>query len=357
MKRRNILILFLLWLIMIRVSAQTYRMFTTENGLTSSLVNYIFEDRKGLIWIATEDGLNKYDGVKITSYRHKEDDDTSLASNYVSTLIEDAQGNLIVSTYSGLQIYRHDTDDFSPIGTTPNGKPLKVNINRLMLEKDGRLYGTGDISCEIRTKGKSGIEILQMNKPYFSNDITNEFTEKLNIRATLRYDDNHLLLGTDGDGVKLFNELQHTYIDYPLDIPNIPQKLQKVHHLMRDRSGNLWIALYQKGIVMMSRHKGMFGYIGSRTSQKNLIGSHCVQSIVKSRNGGMWVGTDGDGLYYLESNKSQHISEGVPPIINAVMEDSEGTLWIGSYGYPCYRRVNGMSRKVQLWEMAYTAMI
>lgn len=104
---------------MIRVSAQTYRMFTTENGLTSSLVNYIFEDRKGLIWIATEDGLNKYDGVKITSYRHKEDDDTSLASNYVSTLIEDAQGNLIVSTYSGLQIYRHDTDDFSPIGTTP----------------------------------------------------------------------------------------------------------------------------------------------------------------------------------------------------------------------------------------------
>ena len=140
MKRRNILILFLLWLIMIRVSAQTYRMFTTENGLTSSLVNYIFEDRKGLIWIATEDGLNKYDGVKITSYRHKEDDDTSLASNYVSTLIEDAQGNLIVSTYSGLQLYRHDTDDFSPIGTTPNGKPLKVNINRLMLEKDGRLY-------------------------------------------------------------------------------------------------------------------------------------------------------------------------------------------------------------------------
>ena len=253
MKRRNILILFLLWLIMIRVSAQTYRMFTTENGLTSSLVNYIFEDRKGLIWIASEDGLNKYDGVKITSYKHKEGDEFSLASNYVSMLIEDAEGNLIVSTYGGLQIYRHDTDDFSPVGTTPEGKQMKVNINRLMLEKDGRLYGTGDISCEIRTKGKSGIEVLQMDKPYFSNDITNKFTEKLNIRATLRYDDSHLLLGTDGDGVKLFNELQHTYIDYPLDIPNIPQKLQKVHHLMRDRSGNLWIALYQKGVVMISK--------------------------------------------------------------------------------------------------------
>jgi ligand-binding sensor domain-containing protein len=304
-------------------SAQTYRLFTTENGLTSSLVNYIYEDRYGLIWIASEDGLNKYDGVKITSYKHREGDESSLASNYVSMLIEDAQGNLIVSTYNGLQIYRHDTDDFSPVGATPEGKLMKVNINRLMLEKDGRLYGTGDVSCEIRTKGKDRIEVLRMAKPYFSSQTTDEFTEKRNIRTTLRYDDSHLLLGTDGDGVKLYDEIKRTYIDYPLDIPNIPQQLQKVHHLMRDRSGNLWIALYQKGIVMMSRHKGMFGYIGSRTSQKNLIGSHCVQSIVKSRNGGMWVGTDGDGLYYLEGNKSQHISEGVPPMINALMEDSE----------------------------------
>ena len=79
-------------------SAQTYRLFTTENGLTSSLVNYIYEDRYGLIWIASEDGLNKYDGVKITSYKHREGDESSLASNYVSMLIEDAQGNLIVST-------------------------------------------------------------------------------------------------------------------------------------------------------------------------------------------------------------------------------------------------------------------
>ena len=346
MNKRNILILLLLWLMIAGASAQTYRLFTTENGLTSSLVNYIFEDRYGLIWIASEDGLNKYDGVKITSYKHKEGDEASLASNYVSTIIEDAKGNLIVSTYGGLQIYRHDTDDFSPIGTTPGGKPIKVNISKMLLEKDGRLYGTGDISCEIRTKGKSRIEVLQMDKPYFSSQATNKLTEKLNIRTTLRYDDSHLLLGTDGDGVKLYDELQHTYIDYPLDIPNIPQQLQKVHYLMRDRSGNLWIALYQKGVVMMSGHKRMFGYIGSRTSQKNLIGSHCVQAIAKSRNGGMWIGTDGDGLYYLDQDKSQHITNGVPPMINAVMEDSEGTLWIGSYGYPCYRRIKGISNKV-----------
>ena len=346
MNKRHILILLLLWLMIAGASAQTYRLFTTENGLTSSLVNYIYEDRYGLIWIASEDGLNKYDGVKITSYKHREGDESSLASNYVSTLIEDAKGNLIVSTYGGLQIYRHDTDDFSPVGATPDGKPMKVNISKMMLEKDGRLYGTGDISCEIRTKGKNRIEILRMAKPYFSSQITNHFSQKLNIRTTLRYDNGHLLLGTDGDGVKLYDELQHIYVDYPLDIPNIPQQLQKVHHLMRDRSGNLWIALYQKGIVMMSRHKGMFGYIGSKTSQKNLIGSHCVQAIVKSRKGGMWIGTDGDGLYYLEGNKSWHISEGIPPMINALMEDSKGTLWIGSYGYPCYKRVNGVTSKV-----------
>lgn len=345
MNKRNILTSILLWLITIGVSAQTYRLFTTENGLTSSLVNFIFEDRYGLIWIATEDGINKYDGVKITSYRHKDGDATSLASNYVSTIIEDAKGNLIVSTYGGVQIYRHDTDDFSPVGATPDGKVMKVNISQMMLAKDGRLYGMGDIACEIRTKGKERVELIRMEKPYFTIQEKSDYIG--NTRVTLRYDSSHLLLGTDGDGVKLYDELKHTYEDYPLDIPDIPQRLQKVHHLMRDRSGNLWIALYQKGVVMMSRHQRMFGYIGSKTAQKNLIGSHCVQSMARSRKGGMWIGTDGDGLYYLDDKQSWHLSDGVPPIVNAVMEDSEGTLWIGSYGYPCYKRINGVLSKVE----------
>jgi len=127
-----------LWLTASIAFGQTYRLFSTDNGLTTSLVNHILEDRYGQIWIATEDGLNRYDGVKITSYKHKVGDESSLASNYVSTLIEDAKGNLIVSTYRGLQIYRHDSDDFSAPGTFSDGTVMKANISDFLLENNGR---------------------------------------------------------------------------------------------------------------------------------------------------------------------------------------------------------------------------
>ncbi len=327
-------------------SGQTSLLLTAADGLTSSLVNFVYEDRYGLIWIGTEDGLNKYDGVKLTAYRHVKSDKSSLANNYVSTMIEDAQGRLIVSTHNGMQLYRHDTDDFSPQATFADGEVMHENVSRMMLEHDGRLYGTGDLNCEVKVRDRDHLEIVPMAKPYFADEISKELTLELNVRTTLRYDDRHLLLGTDGQGVKLYDEKLHTYTNYSLDIPGIPRELQKVHHLMRDRSGNLWAALYQKGVVMMSQHRSMFGYIGARTALHNKIGAHCVQSIFRSSDGGMWVGTDGDGLYYLKDEDAIHYTSGVPPIINTVMEDSEGTLWIGSYGYPCYRGANGVFKEV-----------
>jgi len=345
---RQLIVILSLWFSATIVAGQTCRLFSTDNGLTTSLVNYILEDRYGQIWIATEDGLNRYDGVKISSYKHKVGDDTSLASNYVSTLVEDAQGNLIVSTYTGLQIYRHDTDDFSPLGSFSDGTVMKANISDFLLEHDGRLFGAGDLDCEIIVHDKEHIEIVRLEQPYFSIPRYEDLPRELNVRTTLRYDASRLLLGSDGYGVKLYDEMEHTYSDYPLDIPGIPQNLQKVHHMMRDRKGNIWLALYQKGVVMVSQRKSMFGYIGNKSSQQNLIGSHCVQSIFRNSKGGMWVGTDGDGLYYLEGNKSQHFTDGIPPIINTVLEDSEGTAWIGSFGHPCYKRENGVFRKVEL---------
>jgi len=358
-----LLLLSLQALCSVRSYGQNYRLFSTANGLTSSLVNHILEDRYGQIWIATEDGLNRYDGVKITSYKHREDDAASLASNYVSTLIEDVHGNLIVSTYNGLQIYRHDTDDFSTVGTYTDGKVMKANISNMMLEKDGRLYGMGDLDCEIVTLSRDRIEIHRLKTPHFSNRLLEDLPRNMNFRCQMRYDDGHLLLGTDGDGVKLYNEKDHTFTDYPLDIPGIPQDLQKVHDMMRDRRGNLWLALYQKGVVLVSQQKSMFGYIGAKSGRQNLIGTHVVQALCLSKRTdlpndqttispndqttGMWVGTDGDGLYYVKDGKSQHFTEGVPPMINAVMEDSEGTLWVGSYGFACYKGKDGSFSEVE----------
>ena len=56
---KNIKVLLLLLCLYLPLNAQT-KFFTTDNGLSSSLVNMVYQDRNGMIWIATEDGLNRY---------------------------------------------------------------------------------------------------------------------------------------------------------------------------------------------------------------------------------------------------------------------------------------------------------
>src|SRR5687767_3790623 len=71
---------------------------TSKDGLSSSTVTAILKDRQGMMWFATEDGLNKYDGTSFTVYRHSDMDPNSLPANYIESLHEDRSGNLWVGT-------------------------------------------------------------------------------------------------------------------------------------------------------------------------------------------------------------------------------------------------------------------
>jgi signal transduction histidine kinase/ligand-binding sensor domain-containing protein len=78
---------------------------TTKNGLSSNRVTGVIQDRKGYYWIATDDGLNRFDGTNCKVFRHIENDSTSLSSNYCGNLLEDELGNIWVSTQTGISVY------------------------------------------------------------------------------------------------------------------------------------------------------------------------------------------------------------------------------------------------------------
>ena len=94
---------------------QNGKIFSADSELSSSLINAIFQDQKGYVWIATEDGLNKYDGAKFVTYKHSEKDSTSILNNYVKSIYEDKEHNLYFGFFNGLQIYDHGRDSFQQI--------------------------------------------------------------------------------------------------------------------------------------------------------------------------------------------------------------------------------------------------
>src|SRR5215470_6687933 len=63
---------------------------TVREGLSHNTVMSIMQDSQGYLWLATESGLDRYDGYSIREYRRQRGDDSALASDYVWTIAEDA---------------------------------------------------------------------------------------------------------------------------------------------------------------------------------------------------------------------------------------------------------------------------
>ena len=95
---------------------------TSEDGLSNDQVRGIVQDNHGFMWIATFDGLNRYDGSSVKVYRHDPDDPNSLSNSIVRLPIVDQNGVLWFGTFGGglnqydvekdaFIRYRHDPDN------------------------------------------------------------------------------------------------------------------------------------------------------------------------------------------------------------------------------------------------------
>jgi ligand-binding sensor domain-containing protein/two-component sensor histidine kinase len=85
---------------------------TTAHGLSSNKVHKVLQDSRGFYWIATANGLNRFDGTTFKIFRNNRQDSTSLADNFCNDLIEDAESNIWVSTYKGISIYLRRENQF-----------------------------------------------------------------------------------------------------------------------------------------------------------------------------------------------------------------------------------------------------
>lgn len=123
MKTHSLLLLFLCLFVAKAYSYDNCLYGSGEYGskeLSSNLITRIVQDTYGYIWVATDYGLNKFDGGRFTPYLHNEKDSTSLLSNNVRALLIDKDSTLWVGTNKGLQYYLPKENRFKKI-TFPDG--------------------------------------------------------------------------------------------------------------------------------------------------------------------------------------------------------------------------------------------
>ncbi len=83
----------------------SFQQLTQKDGLSQNTVNAFLQDREGFMWIATQDGLNRYDGYRFKVFRQIPGDSTSLCDNFVLQLVEDSKGCIWIGTRNGLTVY------------------------------------------------------------------------------------------------------------------------------------------------------------------------------------------------------------------------------------------------------------
>lgn len=395
--------------------AQGNKYFTSENGLSSSLFNQIYQDSNDMIWFATENGLNKFDGSKVKTYKHDDADSLSLCHNYVTSIFEDSRGRLFIGTFGGLQMYNPITDKFTSMASSANGTPMMSHviniverrngdyiflaggIKRLIVTDNNKLlvenfntrsvlpqleFGTINMKQDkedniwllttdaqiwkIATDNSSskhypiedGVSIANIHTMdddvYISS--TNNLIYKYNKQADTfeRITENpiastyifsfcqispdEILIGTDGEGVKVLNVHTHEITPYEHNAFMLDPNKLKVHNILLDKYKNIWFSIYQKGIIMVPKKQSDFWYIGNRTLRTDIIGNCAISSLMCDHSGNIWVGTDNDGIYHLSADgKTQlkHYSSSnditMPKIIMSLFEDSENRVWVGSF--------------------------
>src|SRR5688500_7587421 len=123
--------------------------FGVAQGLSQGMVHGLQVDLKGYLWIATKDGLNRYDGNHFHVLRHDPGDSNSIASNYIRSLHIDDKGLIWVGTNNaGLDLYDPANSKFIHFGSTlksSTGSNIQC-VTRIISDPSGKIIiwdGTG----------------------------------------------------------------------------------------------------------------------------------------------------------------------------------------------------------------------
>ena len=141
LRRLPILLFVVCCMVSVKTWGQYGRLFTSDSELSSSLVNQIYQDRKGFIWIATYNGLDRYDGNNFQTFRVGQRPGL-LLSNRVNCVLEDCDGRLLVGTDKGVVVYDESRNCFSDIpfvrGETAYDKGC--HVLSMVLRRNGEVW-------------------------------------------------------------------------------------------------------------------------------------------------------------------------------------------------------------------------
>ena len=202
---------------------------------------------------------------------------------YINKFLEDKKGRIWIITEEK-KLYCLNKKGFLSTHIAGTGGIKAQDIKE---DRNGKLY--------LATKGQ-GVYQMTPGSSVFTK-IDNIGVLPINTIYISR--DNRLFIGCNGEGISIYNPVQGITYSNPYFSNQTNLSKSKVESIIEDKQGNIWFSMFQKGVFMQTQGLYDFGYMGFRLGNHNLIGDNCVTSVFVDKDKNLWVGTDKDGIYKL----------------------------------------------------------
>ncbi|MEO5829625.1 MAG: two-component regulator propeller domain-containing protein, partial [Rhodanobacter sp.] len=346
-----------------------FRRYATADGLPSSSVYAVVQDRDGSIWFGTKGGIARYDGVDFKVFRHAADDPDSLHDNGIASLLFDRDGRLwAAGLEAGLNRYDAGTGRFKHWGNDPHD-PASLSSDKvwsMAVGADGSLWVGTARGLDRMLPGTAGFEHvinpllgaepvafgvvaalyvddhqqlwIGSNRGLFRRDGSGRLHPVTRAGSALPIDAWHI----DGDAGELRIEttkglllVGNDDVAHLLVVPDAPDG--NTFASVRDRGGRLWIGTQHGLLVQMQPSAPLLAVTDQPVLHGDLPGTW-VWSMLIDHEGGLWVTMLDGGVAYLapswsDTSRFTHVPDDPASlrdsIVTAMARGHDGRVWVG----------------------------
>lgn len=312
-----------------------FRPLNISSELPTNEIRNLYQDKEGYIWISTYNGLLRYDGYSILTYRSLDKKSGQDMDCFINAVCEDCHRRMWIGTQYGLYVLDKLTDEIQQIACPPLDA---ANIETVLATSHGDVY----VGCNVglyRKKAESDhFELCQV--------LDDREATHVDVKALMEDSKGHIWIGTWQQGLLRYDPSADRYYHY-----NGLNPRESSHALCQDNRGNIWVGTWLYGLLKLVNPYDMEHYSAVRyMHEKNnphSIADNIIYTITQDRNTGkLWIGSR-RGLSLLETEEGggvftnylpENTQKGHLPFneVNALLYSNDGLMWVGMLGGGVY---------------------
>jgi signal transduction histidine kinase/ligand-binding sensor domain-containing protein len=284
-----------------RFDGRNFELFSSNpkdpESLSNNYVTAIIEDKNSNLWVATENGLNRYirNTNKFEKYLADSVEKTGLTSNIILSLFIDRENNLWVGTESGLYKYNQSTNKFNYIKLISDDAHLWINC--IIEHSSGAFFiGTNNGLISYNPISKDVKHWLPQTKS--GNGLAHQY-----IRGIVEDNKGNLWLATHNGVSKYYIKSNKFELWHYLPEDAVVFENEGYNMAYTSDGKQIWLASYTSGVVVINSETNEYERISYELNTEHSLKSNHIQHIYKDRSGLLWISTKFEGLFFYDKRR------------------------------------------------------